>query len=82
MEPQQIHDRLTTIFRRVFNEPGLELKDSLSASDVDGWDSLNHITLISAIEEDFKIKFKLRDLMNMENVGDLLGLIAGKLGKA
>lgn len=79
MEPQQIHASLTDIFQRVFKEPALKLNDEMTAQDVDGWDSLNHLVLISAIEEHFKIKFKLRELLNIDNVGDLLRLINAKV---
>lgn len=78
MELQQIHSALTDIFRRVFNDPNLQLQDSMTAKDVAGWDSLNHIVLISEIETQFKIKFKLRELLNMESVGDLLRLLGTK----
>lgn len=75
MKAEQIHAHVTDIFRQVFNNPTLELHDGMTAKDVPGWDSLNHIAMISAVEAHFKIKLKLRELLNMENVGDLLSLI-------
>ena len=78
MDILKIHAILTDIFRRVFGEPALELHDAMTANDVEGWDSLNHVALISDVEMQFKIKFKLKELMNMDSVGDLLRLIEAK----
>lgn len=76
---QQQTDLLTSIFREVFKAPALELRPELTADDVERWDSLNHLTLIATIEEKFGIKFKLKELVNMQNVGDMMLLIESKL---
>ena len=78
MDIQVIRAHLAEIFRQVFNDPSLQLHDAMTASDVEGWDSLNHVALISGIEMHFKIKFKLKELMNMDCVGDILRLIEAK----
>lgn len=79
MERIKVLDRLTVIFRSVFNNESLILKDSLTANDVDNWDSLTHMLLITEIEEGFSIKFKLKDLNKMRNVGDMIEIIMSKL---
>ncbi len=78
MDSKLIRSQLEEIFRRVFNNPSLQLDDGMTAGDVEGWDSLNHVALISDIETEFKIKFKLRELMNMDCVGDILRFIETK----
>jgi acyl carrier protein len=78
MENEKIQSELTNVFRDVFHDPTLELSDALGASDIEGWDSLNHVVLISTIEERFGVKFKLKDLMSIENVGDIRKLLATK----
>jgi acyl carrier protein len=50
----------------------------MSAKDVEGWNSLNHMILVSEIEKAFSIKFKLKDLNKMHNVGDMIDIIASK----
>ena len=82
MDTQQINRTLTDIFRRVFKDPALEISETMTAQDVANWDSLNHLVLISAIEEQFKIKFKLKELLNIDNVGDLMRLIGAKVTSA
>lgn len=77
----EIKEQLTAIFRKVFNEPNLEIQPETTANDVDAWDSLSHLNMISAVESQFAIKFKLKDLVKLKNVGDLLNIIEVKLAE-
>jgi acyl carrier protein len=79
MEKEAIVSKLTVIFRNVFTSSDLILNDALSANDVDNWDSLTHMILINEIEVQFDIKFKLKELNKMKNVGDLIEIIQTKL---
>ncbi|RZJ34861.1 MAG: acyl carrier protein [Flavobacterium sp.] len=79
MEKEQITQKLTPIFREVFNKPQLTISDDLSAGDVDNWDSLTHMILINEVEKGFSISFKLKELNKMKNVGDMIGIIQSKL---
>lgn len=80
MENEQVEIKLTNIFRKVFNNDSLVLKKDMTANDVDNWDSLSHMILISEIENDFAIKFRLKDLNKMRNVGDMIDIIISKSG--
>ena len=73
--------KLTGIFRTLFNDPELRLGDELTASDVPGWDSFNHINLVMYIEEEFAIQFTTREIAGLKNVGEFKVLIAGKLSR-
>lgn len=79
MERPELKNKLTKIFQSTFNDDSLELTDELTANDVDNWDSLTHMILISAIEGDFGIKFKLKELNKMKNVGALIEIISEKV---
>jgi acyl carrier protein len=72
-------DRLTSIFRTLFNDPALELRDDLTARDVNGWDSLNHVNLIILIEEEFSVRFTTGEVSALQDVGELKRLLDGKL---
>ncbi len=78
MNDQQI-EKLTDIFRTLFNDPTLVLRDGLVATDVPGWDSFNHINLMVTIEEEFGVKFTNDEVTKMQNVGDLKNLLGKKL---
>ena len=74
-----VKDKMSEIFREVFDEDTIEINDSTTAADVDGWDSLSHVNLIVAIEQRFKIKFTTKELLTFKNVGDLRRSIESKL---
>ncbi|MBJ2172603.1 acyl carrier protein [Aureibaculum sp. A20] len=79
MEKSQIKDELDNIFKKIFNNETLEISENMSANDVDNWDSLSHMLLITEIEDHFSIKFKLRELNKMKNVGVLIDILSSKL---
>lgn len=78
MAEPEIYQSLTRIFQDVFLRDDLTLTPELSAADVEGWDSFKQIEIIIAIEEQYGIKFRTRELDTLTNVGDLVGLIAAK----
>ena len=78
MDEPQIYARLTEIFEDVFDEDSMNITPELSATDVDGWDSLTHIRLILSIEKAFKIKFSTSEIGKLKNVGDLVTLIQAR----
>jgi len=78
METSEIVSRLTPIFRDVFNDDGLVVSESMTAADVPTWDSLSNINMIIAVEKAFGVKFSIKDVRNLKNVGELLDLIKRK----
>ena len=79
MTKEELKDQLTPIFRQTFSEPELTLNDEMNSNDVDRWDSLTHMQLISRIEEMFCIKFKLKELNRLKRVGDLMEVVLTKI---
>lgn len=76
-----ITEKLTSIFKEVFDDETIILSDELTADDVDAWDSLSHVNLIIAIEIAFDIEFKQSEILNFANVGELKDSITRKLEK-
>lgn len=79
MNPERT-GKLTQIFRTLFNQDDLVLRDDLTAEDVPGWDSLNHVNLIIQVEQEFGIRFSNEEVTSLQNVGQLQELIEAKLG--
>jgi acyl carrier protein len=69
---------LTPIFRDVFDNDALVVSDGMTAADVPTWDSLSNINMIIAVEKAFGVKFSIKDVRNLKNVGELLELIKRK----
>jgi acyl carrier protein len=82
MDQTQVMTKLTALFREVFDDPDLAISDSTSASDIAGWDSMTHITLIVAAEQEFGIHFRASEMDGMQDVGELARLIAAKCAVA
>ena len=79
MEKSEVIHKLTTVFRTVFSNETMVLTNELTANDVENWDSLTHMLLITEVESTFLIKFRLKDLNKMRNVGDMIDIIITKL---
>lgn len=69
-------DRVQAIFADVFDDPGFALRDEMTAADVPGWDSLNHINLIVGIETEFGVQLDGEQIASLACVGDLFDLLA------
>lgn len=80
MEKEAITSKLKSVFQKVLEENDITITREMTAQDVEKWDSLRHVQLISEVETAFGIKFKLREIMSMNNVGDLIDLINAKQG--
>jgi acyl carrier protein len=81
MNPEEILSTVGNIIREVLEVPALEVTKDTSAADVDEWDSMTHIQLITAIEAQYKVRFALGELQALKNVGDMVSLIQKKLSK-
>jgi acyl carrier protein len=78
METNEIVSRLTPIFRDVFSDDALVVREDMTAADVPTWDSLSNINMIIAVEKAFGVKFSIKDVRSLKNVGELLELIKRK----
>lgn len=79
METKNIIEKIKETLISILNHDNFDIHDELTAKDVDGWDSLSHMMIITNIEEQFNIRFKLRELNKMKNMGSLISLIESKI---
>ncbi|MBQ4258321.1 MAG: acyl carrier protein [Clostridia bacterium] len=76
MDRNELYERLNDVFRDVFDDDDIYVTAETTADDIDDWDSLEHITLISAVEREFRMKFKMGEISSMKNVGEMAAIIA------
>ena len=74
----EIFDRLNDIFRDVFDDDSLTVNELTTAADIEDWDSLSHITLVGAVEDEFRMKFSMKEVVEMKNVGEMAQLVAAR----
>ena len=80
MNRTEIFEKLTTVFQDVFDDESIIISEITTATDIEDWDSLTHIMLLSAVEDEFGIKFDMKAVQSLKNVGEMVDLIE-KAGK-
>lgn len=78
MDTKTIYPRLNKVFRDVFDDNTITVTPKTTSNDIEDWDSLEHITLISAVEKEFGVKFKMGEISGMKNVGEMANIIAAR----
>ena len=81
MDRQEVFKRLNEIFQDIFDDEELVVTDETCADDVEDWDSLRHITLVSAVERAFGIKFSMKEVLEMKNVGEMADILVERATK-
>ena len=79
MDRDDVMKKVTEIAREIFDDDELVLDDETIAADVDGWDSLTHLSLMNEIENEFEIKFEMKEVQGLENVGELVDVILERI---
>ena len=75
MTRNEVFSAVQDIFRDIFDVEDLVISNTTNSDEIEDWDSLNHINLVSAIEKEFKIKFALGELMMLKDVGAMVDLM-------
>lgn len=70
---------LRDIFSTVFDQKDIKLTLSDSPKTIENWDSLSHSRLLVAIEDEFQISFKLKELATMKTVEDIIIVLQSKV---
>lgn len=78
MDTQMILTKLSLIFQEILKKDNIVLTNETTAQDVEGWNSLTNMILISRIEKDFNVHFTFRDIVRLKNVGDICNAILTK----
>ena len=75
MTEAEVFARLNKIFCKLFDDDSIVVTRATTANDIEDWDSLEHINLISAVEDEFGIRFKMGEVSSMKNVGEMVEII-------
>lgn len=79
MSKEELYERINTVFRDVFDDDSITVTEKTTANDIEDWDSLEHINLVSAIEKEFGIKFTMAQVVTMKNVGEMADIISAAI---
>ncbi len=81
MNRAEIMERLNEVFRDVFDDSSITVDDNTTSKDIEDWDSLEHINLVGAVEQEFKMRFKMKEVSSMKNVGEMADIVAERAKK-
>ena len=81
MDREKIIERLNEVFRDVFDNEDITVTESTTADDIEEWDSLEHISLIAAVEKAFKMRFTMKEVSGMKNVGEMINILCERAKK-
>lgn len=79
MTRENVLAKVNDIFHEVFDDDSIVVVESTTSEDVEDWDSLMHITLISEVESEFGFKFQMKDVVGMKDVGEMLDIIMANI---
>ncbi|MFI3202011.1 MAG: acyl carrier protein [Eubacteriales bacterium] len=79
MNRAEILEAINKVFWDVFDDEDLVIIETTTAEDIEDWDSLEHINLIVAIEDQFQMKFTMGEVTGMKNVGEMISIIAERI---
>ena len=66
---------LDRIISKILELDNDEITNDLTPDDVDSWDSLNHMHLITSVEKTFKIHFSMKEVMSITSISVLRDLV-------
>lgn len=79
MTREAAYEKLNEVFRDVFDDEEIVVNDATTSSDIEDWDSLEHINLIAAVEQEFGMKFSMGQVVTMKNVGEMMDIILSQI---
>ena len=80
MTRAEVFTKLNEVFRDVFDDETICVNENTTSADIEDWDSLEHINLLAAVEQEFGMKFNMGQVVSMKNVGEMADIIMSQVG--
>lgn len=80
MTREEVFTKLNEVFRDVFDDEAICVNENTTSADIEDWDSLEHINLLAAVEQEFGMKFNMGQVVSMKNVGEMADIIMSQVG--
>ena len=79
MTREEVYEQLNEVFRDVFDDDSITVNDATTSNDIEEWDSLEHINLIAAVEQEFGMRFSMGQVVSMKNAGERVDIILSQI---
>ncbi|MDD6270238.1 MAG: acyl carrier protein [Oscillospiraceae bacterium] len=80
MTHEEIMERLTEVFRDIFDDDSICVNENTVPEDIEEWDELSHIDIITAVEDEFSMRFRTREVSGVKNAGEISEIIMERAG--
>ena len=80
MSRDEVFVKLNEVFQDVFDDESITVTETTTADDIEEWDSLEHINLLAAVEQEIGMKFNMGQVVSMKNVGEMADIILSQIG--
>ena len=81
MSKEEIYERLNKVFQDIFDDESITVNENTTSDDIEDWDSLEHINLVVAVEQEFGMKFNMNEVTTMKNVGEMVDIILSRISE-
>ena len=81
MSKEEVYERLNKVFQDIFDDDSITVNENTTSNDIEDWDSLEHINLVVAVEQEFGMKFNMNEVTTMKNVGEMVDIILSRIDK-
>ena len=75
MAREEVLAKVKEIIQDVFDNDEIQIFDDTIISEIDGWDSFMSITLLGTVEDEFNVKFNMKDVVGIKKIGDIVDCI-------
>lgn len=72
IDQNEVRETIQAISRKVFADPQLTISEAMGATDIPGWTSLSFTQLLTEIESTYGFKFKITEIIKMQNIGGII----------
>jgi acyl carrier protein len=70
--------KLNQLIASLLHIPLNSISDQLAMSEVETWDSLQHMNLIASLEQEFGVEFTFEEIVSMQSVAVIKNVLVGK----
>jgi acyl carrier protein len=75
----QVFDKVRRLASELFDVPAGDITAESSPAALENWDSVQHLNLVLALEEEFGVKFEPEDMEKMQSIGQAVQVVSSKL---
>jgi acyl carrier protein len=75
----EVSQRVLELAADSFGEKAESMSEATSPDDFESWDSLAHLNLVMAIEDEFRIEIAPDSISDLRTLGDIISLVRSML---